>query len=162
MEQFIYRTMTREDIPQLKKLWYTYPGQPLGAWYQRMFDEWCENNRMQVVTTNEGQVVAFAAYQIKPRKREIELKHILVSREYRGRGLSKDMIHHMYNITKGYTDQGWPLVISCVEGLENNTYYDKFGQIYDRKKVKKEGREWIIYYKLDIDKIKQWGPDKFN
>lgn len=153
--------MTEQDIPQLKALWYIYPGQPLGAWYGRMFAEWVENNRMQVVTDQDGNVVAFSTYQVKPRKKEIELKHILVSPEHRGLGISKDMIHHMANLVKEYTDQGWPIVVSCVEGLENNTFYDKFGTVYDRKKVKKEGREWILYYKLDIDKIRSWGPDKF-
>ena len=162
MLDLIYRTLEERDIPQVKKLWYIYPGQPLGAWYNRMFDEWLENKKFLVCTDSEGHVVAFAAYTIHSRLKNIEIQHILVSPELRGNGISKKLIYRVFLLTEEYRKQGYPLYVSCVEGLDNNTYYERFGTLYDRKNVKKKGREWILYYRLDQDKISTWGPDVFQ
>lgn len=161
MEKLTYRYLEERDIPKCKALWYIYPGQPLGAWYNRMFDEWLKNHRFIVVVDEEDNVVAFAAYHVGPRKRTVEVQHILVSPEMRGNGISKKLIYKIYLLTEEYLKQGFPMVVSCVEGLDNNTYYDRFGKLYDRRKFKKEGREWILFYELDQDIIKTWGPDPF-
>lgn len=161
MIHLTYRFLEEKDIPKVKALWYIYPGQPLGAWYNIKFEHWIKHHEMVVVTDDDGNIVAFAAYHVGPRKKNVELQHILVSPEMRGNGISKRLIYKVYLLTKEWLDQGWPLYVSCVEGLDNNTYYDRFGTVYDRKQFKKAGREYILFYELNQDIIKEWGPDPF-
>jgi predicted GNAT family acetyltransferase len=161
LEKLTYRFLEEKDIPQCKALWYIYPGQPLGAWYNIKFEMWLNKHEMVVCVDEQDHVVAFAVYHVGPRKKNIEVQHILVSPELRGNGISKRLIYKIYLLTEEARKQGFPMVVSCVEGLDNNTYYDRFGTVYDRKKFKKEGREWMRFYELNQDIISTWGPDPF-
>ena len=85
------------------------------------------------VFDESGKIVAFGGYKNCKRKGVNKVVNLCVSKDSRGKGVSKKILKAIYNCIK---DNGQKTIVECQEGAENNTFWAKFGRQVALKQCK--------------------------
>lgn len=131
----------------------------LGIPYMSDIKDYIESNALYCIRDNE-KIIAYCTYYIMKTKPVVRVEALIVAPEYRGRGYSKELIYKCYKENDNLIDKlGYQFLAESKEGVPNNTFYDRISTDMTRSQKK---TCVIRTYVLDVDKIKQWGPDKWG
>lgn len=91
-------------------------------------------------------LVGFCAYRVLKRNPAIMIDHLCVAEEFRHNGFARDLLIKINSVAP----KTLPMVLTCRDGSENNSFYDKFAKSYitlDKKTMK------LRLYTLDREKL---------
>lgn len=142
------RYATPDDFDVIKSLWKTERGN-LSIPFTDTIMKPIEEKRMLVCEVPNDGVIAFCAFAIKKKNPSVFLKHLCVAEEYRHKGIGISLFKAILSIAP----KNLPVVLTCRDGAENNTLYDKFAEYYLT-----EERETMTvrYYVLDRNKLGEY------
>jgi GNAT superfamily N-acetyltransferase len=157
MITMIYNIAVDGEQEEVKTLW-KLEQVALGIPYMTDINDYINDNQLYVIRDN-NKIVAYCTYDIMKQHPEVRLSALVVAPEYRGRGLSKELIYQIYKVNDNLIDKlHYPFVAEAKEGVPNNTFYDKISTNMTRSQKK---TCVIRTYTLDVDKVRQWGPSKW-
>lgn len=147
------------DIEQASKLWKSEV-KALGPLWHGDIESYLEDDAFFCIKDDDNNIVAMCSYHVMKVRPEVRIEALVVAPEYRGRGYSKDLIYKCYQENNNLIDYlHYDFTAEAREGEPNNTFYDKISTSMEPKPKK---TMVIRTYHLDVDKIKQWGPDKWG
>lgn len=131
----------------------------LGIPYMSDIKDYIESNTLYCIRDN-GNIIAYCTYYVMVTKPVVRVEALIVAPEYRGKGYSKQLIYKCYKENNNLIDLiGYQFLAESKEGVPNNTFYDKISVNMTRSQKK---TCVIRTYELDVDKVKQWGPDMWE
>lgn len=153
-----YDTVHQGEEQEVKTIWKTEQV-ALGIPYMSDIEDYVNSNALYCIR-DDDKIVAYCTYYIMRTKPIVRIEALVVLPEYRGKGYSKQLIYKCYKENNNLIDKlGYSFQAEAKEGVLNNTFYDKIStdMLSSQKKTCV-----IRTYILDVDKIKQWGPDKWE
>lgn len=117
-----------EDLEPLIKLW-NKNNKVLGRYFKSDLIVQIEEKRLYVAKLLDGTLIGFCGLILKKKTFVLEIDGICISEEYRGMGIGKAFIEKL----KTY---GRPIELECVDGAENNKFYDKVAKFVGTRTTK--------------------------
>lgn len=132
----------------------------LGIPYMSDIKEYVEEDIFYCIRDDNDNIVAYCTYDIMKTRPEVRISALVVTPEYRGKGYSKELIYKCYKENNNLIDKlHYDFIAESKEGVPNNTFYDRISVAMERSQKK---TCVIRTYHLDVDKVKEWGPDKWE
>ena len=136
-----------DDYSEITKL-YNKNSKNLGRYFKDDLVERITNHRFYLYILNDI-IVGFCSYDIMKRKPSIQINYLCTNIDYRGRHIATDLIKKIIEDTKHL---GLYYYAECLDGLDNNSFYDKIGkldEIVDKQKYKI--RRYILYGNKELE-----------
>lgn len=146
------RFATLDDYSNITKL-YNKNSKNLGRYFKNDLIERIENNRFYVYILDDL-IVGFCSYDIMKRNPSIQINYLCTNADYRGKHIATDLINKIIEDTKHLNLYYYA---ECLDGLDNNSFYDKIGkldEVIDKGNYKI--RRYIIYESNTIKKVELW------
>ena len=139
---------TMNDKNDILKLWKEKENvKNLSIPWNEKVDKFLNEKRMFCIKQN-GEIIAFGGFTVMKRFPEIRIEHLCVNKEYRNKRLATAI---MKRIVEEVKDIDLPIIITCRDGAENNTFYEKF-KLNNYTLIEKKSLN-VRKYVLDKDKI---------
>ena len=149
-----YGKVNQEDEKRVRELWKS-ESVALGIPWKREIVDVLTSGKFHCVR-DDGRLVGFCGTYVLKRKRIVSIVHLVVDKEYRGRGYSKIILRRCYEDAKPLLSEGYKFQVQAKDGMENNSFYDRISIGYNmEQKVKSRMR----IYDLDSEKISRWNMD---
>jgi GNAT superfamily N-acetyltransferase len=129
-----------EDLEPLIKIW-NKNNSVLGRYFKTDLIQQVEEKRLLVAKLEDGTLIGFCGMILKKKKFVLEIDGICILEEYRGCGIGKAFIERL----KTY---GRPIELECVDGAENNKFYDRVGKLVGTR-MSKSGTMKLRQYRID-------------
>lgn len=136
------RKANLEDYKSIVKL-YNKNSKSLGRYFKSDIIEKINNEIFYLYVEND-EVIGFCSYDLKKRKKYIEITYLCVNENYRNRHIATKLIKQ---IQKDTYELKMDYYAECLEGLENNNFYDKIGIISE---IKEKNNYNLRLYKLNL------------
>lgn len=107
------------------------------------------NSKTFYIDKEENKIAGFCSYCIMKRKPRIVIDYLCVDEEFRNNGIACKIINRIIDDT---SELNLAYYAECLEGMKNNSFYDKIGFVYERR-VKPTYA--IRVYQLNNKKIKE-------
>ena len=127
-----------EDLEGIIKLW-NKNNKVLGRYFKSDLLQQIEEKRLYVARSEEG-IIGFCGLILKKKTFVLEIDGICVSEEHRGNGIGKAFISKLKTYER-------PIELECVDGADNNKFYDSIGKLVDTRMSKSGNlklRKYII------------------
>lgn len=155
----IYDIVKPGEEQAVKAIWKSEQ-KALGIPYMTDITDYCNSGELFCIRDDERNLIGYCTYDVMKKHPEIRLSALVVLPEYRGKGYSKQLIYQTYLKAKDYIEKlGYDFVAEAVEGIPNNTFYDRISSNMTRHQKK---TMVVRRYYLDINKIKTWGPSMWE
>lgn len=139
----------QEDLEAIIKLW-NKNNSVLGRYFKTDLIQEINEGRIFVAKLNEGKLIGFCGLILKKKTFVLEIDGICIDEEFRGRGIGKAFIEELKKF-------GRPIELECVDGAENNRFYDKIANLIGTR-MSKSGKLKLRKYRINngFEKLNKW------
>ena len=131
---------SNEDLEPLIKIW-NKNNSVLGRYFKSDLIQQIEEKRLLVAKLEDGTLIGFCGMILKKKTFVLEIDGICILEEYRGNGIGKAFIEELKKF-------GRPIELECVDGAENNKFYDRVGKLIGTR-MSKSGKLKLRQYRID-------------
>ena len=128
-----------DDLEHIIKIW-NKSTKVLGRYFKSDLVQQINEKRLFVARIENGDIIGFCGMILKKKTFVLEIDGICVLEEYRGNGVGRAFIERLKTF-------GRPIELECVDGAENNKFYDKVA-IFVGTRMSKSGnlklRKYVI------------------
>ena len=136
----------RDNIEKIKVL-YKKNKDALGIPFGRVFDAMIDNQDFVVCISDNGEIMGFCGIQYRPRLGYFEIEHLCVDTLYRKQHIATVMLK---TLISRYRLCCLPFCALAIDGMENNTFYDRISKGYTKVPRK---HCTLRRYIIDVDKV---------
>lgn len=137
--------LTIDYVDDIKNLWKQNKDNLSIPFTKEIINPIQENRMFGIIV--DGKLAGFCAYRVLKRNPAIMVDHLCVSKEFRNRGFAREILKKINSVTP----KALPMVLTCRDGSENNTFYDKFAKTY--KIIEKKTMK-LRLYTLNREKLR--------
>lgn len=119
---------TIEDLEPIIKIW-NKNNKVLGRYFKSDLIQQVEEKRLLVAKLDNEEVIGFCGMILKKKTFVLEIDGICISEEYRGNGIGRAFIEKLKTF-------GRPIELECVDGAENNKFYDRIARFVGTRTTK--------------------------
>lgn len=129
-----------DDLESIIKIW-NKNNKVLGRYFKSDLLQQIEEKRLLVAKMEDNTVIGFCGLILKKKTFILEIDGICISEEYRGNGIGKAFVEKL-------KEYGRPIELECVDGAENNKFYDRIAKLTGTR-MSKSGNLKLRQYRID-------------
>lgn len=127
-DDVVFRKSTSNDFLWIKQLWYSNRD-TLSIPFSRCITALCEDENC-IIAELDGSPIGIGTICFKPRMYEIRIEHLVIDKNYRGKGLGTLILSTLINnfVVKDIGLFEPEIVAYAVVGATNNRFYSKYAK----------------------------------
>ena len=149
MIDFKIEKANQEDLEAIIKLW-NRNNSVLGRYFKTDLIQEIDEGRIFVAKLSDNKLIGFCGLILKKKTFILEIDGICIDEEFRGNGIGKAFIEELKKF-------GRPIELECVDGADNNKFYDKIAKLVGTR-MSKSGKLKLRKYRIDngFEKYNKW------